>query len=90
MNTAGGVDIAVSDKGPGIDPVILRRIGEPFLQGNPTLSRAGRGTGLGLSICKHYMELLGGELVIESTLGAGTTAIMRFPRALLVFGTAAA
>ncbi len=76
------LDCSVVDHGPGIEPMILSRIGEPFLQGNPTLSRAGQGTGLGLSICKHYMELLGGALIIESTLGAGTTVTMRFPRSV--------
>lgn len=76
------LDLSVTDHGPGIEPMILKRIGEPFLQGNPTLSRAGQGTGLGLSICKHYMDLLGGALVIDSTLGAGTTVTMRFPRNL--------
>jgi signal transduction histidine kinase len=80
----GRLDLAVIDRGPGIEPTILKRIGEPFLQGNPALSRRGQGTGLGLSICKHYMDLLGGELVLESTLGAGTTAIMRFPPQLLI------
>jgi signal transduction histidine kinase len=62
--------------------MILKRIGEPFLQGNPALSRAGQGTGLGLSICKHYMELLGGELLVDSMVGTGTTVTMRFPRDL--------
>jgi len=76
------IDLSVVDHGPGIEPMILKRIGEPFLQGNPTLSRAGQGTGLGLSICKHYMELMGGMLIVESTLGVGTTVTMRFPKEL--------
>jgi signal transduction histidine kinase len=76
------IDISVIDHGPGIEPIILKRVGEPFLQGNPTLSRAGQGTGLGLSICKHYMELMGGALLVESILGAGTTVTMRFPKEL--------
>jgi signal transduction histidine kinase len=80
----GAIELSVIDHGHGIEPMILKRIGEPFLQGNPALSRAGQGTGLGLSICKHYMDLLGGELVIDSTLGVGTTVTMRFPRELRV------
>ncbi|MDX2144748.1 MAG: ATP-binding protein [Rhodospirillaceae bacterium] len=79
-----GLDIAILDQGAGIDDAILRRVGEPFLQGNPSVSRIGQGTGLGLSICKQYMELLGGTLVIESTLGHGTAATVRFPSHLLV------
>jgi signal transduction histidine kinase len=79
----GDLDVSVTDQGSGIAPMILKRIGEPFLQGDPALSRAGQGTGLGLSICKHYMDLLGGELLLESSPGSGTTATMRFPPALL-------
>jgi signal transduction histidine kinase len=80
---AKGLDISVRDHGPGIDEAIMRRIGEPFLQGNPTVTRAGQGAGLGLSICKQYMDLLGGELLIDSRANAGTTASVRFPPALL-------
>jgi len=79
-----GLDIAVKDSGPGMEPALLKRLGEPFLQGNPALSHLGKGTGLGLSICKRYMDLLGGELKIESVVGVGTTATIRFPQALLV------
>lgn len=78
------LDIAVKDNGPGIEPALLRRLGEPFLQGNPAVSHLGKGTGLGLSICKRYMDLLGGQLTIESAVGAGTTATIRFPHQLLV------
>ncbi len=78
------MDISVRDNGPGIEPTLLKRLGEPFLQGNPAVSHLGKGTGLGLSICKRYMDLLGGELRIESLVGAGTTATIRFPNDLLV------
>ncbi len=78
------LDIAVKDDGPGIEPALLRRLGEPFLQGNPAVSHLGKGTGLGLSICKRYMDLLGGQFAIESAVGAGTTATIRFPQTLLV------
>lgn len=78
------LDISVKDSGPGIEPALLRRLGEPFLQGNPAVSHLGKGTGLGLSICKRYMDLLGGELRIESVVGIGTTATIRFPGKLLV------
>jgi signal transduction histidine kinase len=79
------LEVSVSDHGPGIEPALLRRLGEPFLQGNPSVSHSGQGTGLGLSICKRYMDLLGGELLIDSAVGAGTTAIIRFPQRLMIF-----
>ena len=78
------LDVTVSDHGPGIEPALLRRLGEPFLQGNPAVSHSGQGTGLGLSICARYMELLGGELLIESAVGSGTRATIRFPQHLLI------
>lgn len=77
------LDVSVKDSGPGIEPALLRRLGEPFLQGNPSVSQIGKGTGLGLSICKRYMDLLGGELRINSVVGIGTTATIRFPNNLL-------
>ena len=80
----GPLEVMIGDRGPGIDPTILRRIGEPFLQGNPTVSRSGQGTGLGLSICKNYMNLMGGDLMINSAVGRGTTAVVRFPPFLLL------
>ncbi|MCC6914948.1 MAG: hypothetical protein IT566_14705 [Rhodospirillaceae bacterium] len=78
------LDVSVKDHGPGIEPTLLKRLGEPFLQGNPAVSHLGKGTGLGLSICKRYMDLLGGQLRIESVVGVGTTATIRFPDDLLV------
>lgn len=73
-----GLVVSVRDQGPGIDSSVLRRIGEPFLQGNPSVTRTGQGAGLGLAICKQYMSLLGGELIIESST-QGTVASLRFP-----------
>lgn len=77
------LDVSVKDSGPGIEPTLLRRLGEPFLQGNPSISQIGKGPGLGLSICKRYMDLLGGELRINSVVGIVTTATIRFPGKLL-------
>lgn len=84
------LDICVSDHGPGIEPTLLKRLGEPFLQGNPAVSNAGQGTGLGLSICKRYMDVLGGELLVDSVVGGGTTATIRFPQQLLTAAAAGA
>ncbi len=81
------LDVRVIDRGPGIEPALLKRLGEPFLQGNPSVSHIGQGTGLGLSICKRYMALLGGELLIDSTVGSGTTATIRFPEPLLIIAS---
>ncbi len=76
------LEVSVSDTGCGIPPDMLTRILDPFVQvQDPSHSadRAG-GTGLGLSICKRLVEVMGGELVVESELGKGSTFRIRIPR----------
>ncbi len=75
----GQMLISVIDSGPGINPEMLPRIFEPFQQADSRLSRKIEGTGLGLAISRNLMELHGGSLEIESEIGHGTTAHMRFP-----------
>lgn len=62
----------VSDTGSGIRPEDQQRIFEPFEQAGDTRSRAA-GTGLGLAICRQLVRLMGGEVVLDSTLGQGST-----------------
>lgn len=71
------VDLEVRDKGRGISPHNLKQVFEPFFT-----TRLGHGgTGLGLSICHGLVtQVLGGEISIESTFGAGTSVIIRIPR----------
>ena len=71
------VVIEVSDTGIGIRPEALERVWKPFEQGDPTSRRGG--TGLGLAIVRSIVELLGGEVRIESTLGKGTSVIVTLP-----------
>jgi two-component system cell cycle sensor histidine kinase PleC len=71
--------IHFSDTGIGIAPADLPRIVEPFVQVESALSRKHGGTGLGLPLVKKIIELHGGALAINSTLGAGTTVTVLFP-----------
>jgi signal transduction histidine kinase/ActR/RegA family two-component response regulator len=64
---------AVSDTGAGVPKEHLRTIFEPFRQGDGSTSRKFGGTGLGLSICTKLTALMGGQLSVESELGAGST-----------------
>jgi signal transduction histidine kinase len=77
----GHLTVTVTDTGPGIDSDMLPRIFEPFQQADSRLSRKIEGTGLGLAISRNLMELHGGSLDIESEVGRGTAAHMRFPPA---------
>ncbi len=78
--TPGGARYRVSDTGIGIPPKDLPRVTERFYRVDPGRSRARGGTGLGLSIVKHLVELLGGELAIESVHGRGTIVVVELPR----------
>ena len=71
--------ISVSDTGPGIPAQDRERIFTPFCQGSQTLWRDKGGSGLGLSISKQFVELHGGRIWFESTLGEGTTFSFDLP-----------
>ena len=75
------LEVSVSDTGCGIPSDMLTRILDPFVQvidPSHSADRAG-GTGLGLSICRRLVEVMGGELVVESELGKGSTFKVRIP-----------
>lgn len=76
----------VEDSGIGIAPEDQERIFQEFVQLDSPLQRRIRGTGLGLPLCRKLVELLGGEITVESELGRGSTFRARIPR---VFGPAA-
>lgn len=71
--------IKISDTGIGIAQDQLEIIFNPFIQVDNSASRNYGGTGLGLYICKHYIELMGGYLGVESQEGKGTTFFMYLP-----------
>jgi len=73
------VEIAVSDNGPGIPPDQLEHIFERFVRGEAGLTQRVGGTGLGLPISKSLVELHGGRLAVDSTVGVGSTFSFRLP-----------
>jgi len=78
LSVANGSDrvrIVVHDEGPGMDPAILDRAGEPFF----TTKEPGRGMGLGLFLARSVIERLGGTLQLDSSAGAGVTAVLELP-----------
>ncbi|HUC60507.1 MAG TPA: response regulator [Alphaproteobacteria bacterium] len=65
--------VEVSDTGIGIAPDAVGRIFESFTQADETIIDRFGGTGLGLAICQRLVKRLGGEIGVESSLGAGST-----------------
>ncbi|MQA39242.1 ATP-binding protein [Rugamonas aquatica] len=65
------LEFEVIDNGPGISPADQARIFEPFIQAEGP--GAHEGTGLGLTISREFVQLMGGELTVQSAPGAGAT-----------------
>jgi two-component system, sensor histidine kinase and response regulator len=73
--TAEGVTltIAVRDTGVGIAPDAMERLFKPFSQADASIARQYGGTGLGLAISARIVQLMGGRIGVDSTLGFGST-----------------
>lgn len=76
---ADGIDLVVTDTGIGIPDDQLGRVLRPFEQLDNRFSRAHGGTGLGLSLVRGLVELHGGTLEIESTVGVGSRFTVHMP-----------
>ena len=74
------VDLCVRDTGIGIPADKLDAIFDPFVQVRSDLTRPHEGTGLGLAISRDLARGMGGDLLVESTLGGGSTFTLRISR----------
>jgi len=80
---ASSLVVEVSDTGVGISPDDQQRIFDPFWQADRSLTRKVGGTGLGLSIAERFARVVDGSLLVESSLGRGTTFYLKVPAGAL-------
>ncbi|KAI0839279.1 hypothetical protein F5Y06DRAFT_286757 [Hypoxylon sp. FL0890] len=73
------IKFVIEDTGIGIEEEVLKRLFQPFSQGDPSTARKFGGTGLGLTISKNLVDLMRGRITLESTINSGTTATFWIP-----------
>ena len=56
-----------------------QRVFEPFVQADASTTRQYGGTGLGLTISRNYIEVMGGDITIQSAVGEGTKIVLSIP-----------
>lgn len=71
--------ISVKDTGEGMTPDHINRIFDRFEQIDPSSTRRHEGVGLGLSICRTLVDLMDGDISVQSELGLGTEFVVRLP-----------
>jgi len=76
---AGQLCIKVSDTGIGMTQEQIQRLFQPFEQADSSTTRRFGGSGLGLSISLHLVKALGGDIVVSSTPGIGSSFDVRIP-----------
>lgn len=73
------VNFHITDTGSGIPEEKLLSIFDPFVQAETGHSRPSEGSGLGLTISRRLARLMGGDLIVESTVGKGSTFTLSLP-----------
>lgn len=75
-----GFTLKIKDQGVGIPDDKLKDIFDKFVQINSILSRGAEGSGIGLSLVKKFVDILNGNIFLESKVGVGTEFILEFDK----------
>jgi CheY-like chemotaxis protein/anti-sigma regulatory factor (Ser/Thr protein kinase) len=73
------LSVQVKDSGIGMTPVQMEHLFEPFMQADASTTRKYGGTGLGLAISRHFCQMMGGDISVESEEGKGSTFTIWLP-----------
>jgi two-component system sensor histidine kinase KdpD len=73
------VHLRIIDRGPGVGPADRERVFQPFQRLGDRSTQPG--VGLGLAVARGFVQVLGGEIVLEDTPGGGLTVVMDLPAA---------
>jgi signal transduction histidine kinase len=76
---AGTAQISVTDHGAGMPPEVQAHVFDRFYRADPSRSRATGGSGLGLAIAQWALRAMGGDIVVQSAVGAGTRVTLSLP-----------
>ena len=82
VQTSAGIMVEWRDTGIGMTPEVQDKIFERFFGADPSRQATGVHAGLGLAIVKEYVDRLGGQLTVDSTLGRGSRFRVELPNAL--------